>query len=153
MTPAIELCRQLAITITIHRYEHQAQYESYGLEAAEKLKVPPEQVFKTLIVSDGKSLYAALVPVTEWLNLKKPAKAVGVKKLEMAEPHLVEKKTGYVLGGVSPLAQKHLLPTWIDQSALEFSTMYVSAGKRGLEIEITPDDLGRLVQAKFTQLT
>ena len=127
---------------------------SYGLEAADKLGVSPAQVFKTLVVSlDGKQLAVGIVPVDCQLGLKQIAKAAGAKKAAMAAPEAVERSTGYVLGGVSPLGQKKRLPTFIDASAKAWPTLYVSAGRRGLEIELSPDDLAALSQGQFAALS
>lgn len=153
MTPAINIAKQARVNFTIHEYEHDPAAESYGEEAAEKLGANPAQVFKTLVVSlDGKDLAVGIVPVTAKLGLKQIAKAAGAKKATMADKQLVQRTTGYVLGGVSPLGQKKRLKTFIDQSAESFDTMYVSAGKRGLEIELAPTDLARLTQAQFAPL-
>lgn len=153
MTPAINIAKQARVNFTIHEYEHDPAAESYGEEAAEKLGANPAQVFKTLVVSlDGKDLAVGIVPVTAKLGLKQIAKAAGAKKATMADKQLVQRTTGYVLGGVSPLGQKKRLKTFIDQSAESFDTVYVSAGKRGLEIELAPTDLARLTQAQFAPL-
>jgi len=154
MTPAINLAKQRKIQHRIHEYEHDPAAESYGLEAAEKLGVPAEQVFKTLVVSlDDGRLAVGVVPVCEMLSMKLIAKAAGAKKAAMADKALVERSSGYVLGGVSPLGQKKKLPTYIDESAQNFATIYVSAGRRGLEIELAPADLSALLNAKFCPLT
>ena len=150
MTPAINTAKKAKISYTVHEYEHDAISESYGLEAAEKLGIAPEKVFKTLIVTDGKDLFVGIVPVSTQLNLKRMAKVVGVKKLSMADAKKVENTTGYVLGGVSPIGQKKPLQTVIDSSAQDFETINVSAGKRGLEIELSPTDLQNLTNAKFS---
>ena len=135
MTPAINAAKQARVNYTIHEYEHDPAAESYGEEAAEKIGANPAQVFKTLVVSlDGKDLAVGIVPVTAMLGLKQIAKAAGAKKALMADKQLVQRTTGYVLGGVSPLGQKKPLKTFIDQSAEGFETVFVSAGKRGLEI-------------------
>ncbi|HWK53909.1 MAG TPA: Cys-tRNA(Pro) deacylase [Hyphomicrobiales bacterium] len=154
MTPAIDLARKQRISHHVHAYEHDPASESYGLEAAEKLGVTPERVFKTLVVSlDNGKLAVGLVPVCALLNMKQIAKAARAKKAAMADKALVERSTGYVLGGVSPLGQKKRLPTYIDDSALGFPTLFVSAGRRGLEIELTPQDLCALTQGSFAPLT
>ncbi|HAC28987.1 MAG TPA: Cys-tRNA(Pro) deacylase, partial [Marinobacter hydrocarbonoclasticus] len=141
MTPAINAAKQARVNYTIHEYEHDPAAESYGEEAAEKIGANPAQVFKTLVVSlDGKDLAVGIVPVTAMLGLKQIAKAAGAKKALMADKQLVQRTTGYVLGGVSPLGQKKPLKTFIDQSAEDFETIFVSAGKRGLEIELAPAD-------------
>lgn len=153
MTPAINTARKAKISHQIHEYQHDASSESYGTEAAEKLGLSPEQVFKTLVVSlDGKALAVGVVPVAGKLNLKQIAKAAGAKKAAMADPVEVERSTGYVLGGVSPLGQKKRLATFIDASAQQFGTIHVSAGRRGLEIELSPDDLCRLTGARFAPI-
>ena len=153
MTPAINAAKQARVNYTIHEYEHDPAAESYGEEAAEKIGANPAQVFKTLVVSlDGKDLAVGVVPVTAMLGLKQIAKAAGAKKALMADKQLVQRTTGYVLGGVSPLGQKKPLKTFIDQSAEDFETIFVSAGKRGLEIELAPADLARLTQARFALL-
>ncbi|MDP2713696.1 Cys-tRNA(Pro) deacylase [Rheinheimera sp.] len=153
MTPAIELLRKHAINHQLHQYQHDAAAASYGLEAAEKLGLLPQQVFKTLVLSlDAKQLAVAVLPVDQLLSMKQVAKALGVKKAEMATAADVMRSSGYVLGGVSPLGQKKLLPTLIDSSAQQFATVYVSAGRRGLEIELSAEDLRRLLNAQFVPL-
>lgn len=150
MTPAIIMAEKANIEFSIHEYEHEASAESYGVEAAEKMGVAPERVFKTLVASTGdKTFGVAIVPVTGQLNLKSFARALSVKRAEMADPVDVERITGYVLGGVSPLGQKKRLATVIDASAQGFDTVFVSAGRRGLEIELAPGDLARLTSASY----
>ncbi len=142
MTPAINYAKKHKITFAIHKYTHDPAHESYGLEAAEKLAINPEQVFKTLVASlDNGEHAVAILPVTRMLNLKSFARACGVKKAVMADRAAVEKITGYVLGGVSPLGQKKRLKTIMDTSAARHKSIYVSAGRRGLEIELNPNDL------------
>jgi Cys-tRNA(Pro)/Cys-tRNA(Cys) deacylase len=115
--------------------------------------VPADRVFKTLVVSlDNKELAVGVVPVSSMLSMKRIAKAVGAKKAAMAAQADVERATGYVLGGVSPLGQKKRLKTIIDASAKNYSTIYVSAGRRGLEIELSPEDLGKLVNGIFADI-
>ncbi|XGA79255.1 Cys-tRNA(Pro) deacylase [Halomonas sp. CH40] len=153
MTPALEQARTAGIACTLHEYLHDPGAASYGLEAAEKLGLPPEQVFKTLIVKlDGKQLAVGILPVTQQLSLKQIAKAAGAKKAVMADPAEVERVTGYVLGGVSPLGQKKRLATFIDETAQQHATIHVSAGRRGLEIELAPGDLAALTDARFVPL-
>lgn len=153
MTPAITLAKQKRIAHRIHAYEHDPASESWGLEAAEKLGVAPERVFKTLVVSlDDGRLAVGVVPVSSLLNLKQIARAAGARKAAMADKALVERSSGYVLGGVSPLAQKKALPTFVDESALQFPTIHVSAGRRGLEIELAPQDLCALTRGQFAPL-
>ncbi len=153
MTPAVEVAKKAGIAFTTHSYEHDPQHESYGLEAAEKLGIPPTQVFKTLVVSrDGKGLAVGIVPVSMTLDLKAMAKALGAKKVVMADARSVERSTGYVLGGVSPLGQKRPLPTVIDASARSLSQLFVSAGRRGLEIALDPQDLCALLKGDFQEI-
>ncbi|MCP1315290.1 MULTISPECIES: Cys-tRNA(Pro) deacylase [unclassified Halomonas] len=154
MTPAINTARKANINFELLEYTHDSSAASYGLEAAEKLGLDPAQVFKTLVVElDGKTLAVAMVPVTHQLGLKQVAKAAGAKKAAMASPAAVERATGYVLGGVSPLGQKKRLASFIDDSARGFATLYVSAGRRGLEIALAPEALATLCQARFAPLT
>lgn len=153
MTPGINVVKKNKIPHTIHEYVHDASRQSYGLEAAEKTGADPERVFKTLVVKlNGKELAVGVVPVTSMLNMKRIAKAAGAKKAAMADKAEVERSTGYVLGGVSPLGQKKRLTTIIDSSAEHFPTIYVSAGRRGLEIELNPNDLKRLVNGVFADV-
>ncbi|MFD1216304.1 Cys-tRNA(Pro) deacylase [Microbulbifer celer] len=153
MTPAINTARKAKVPYTVHEYVHDAASESYGLEAAEKLSVAPERVFKTLVVKlDGRELGVAVLPVSAMLSMKQIARAAGAKKAIMADKTEVERTTGYVLGGVSPLGQKKRLKTFIDQTATGFTSIYISAGRRGLEIELPPEQLAELTGATFTAL-
>lgn len=153
MTPAIKLAQQNNIQHTIHEYQHDANHASYGEEASEKLGVPQGQVFKTLVIQlDTRALVVCVIPVSHTLNLKAAAKAANSKKAVMADKQDVQRSTGYVLGGVSPLGQKKRLLTLIDDSANNYDTIYVSAGKRGLEIELTPQDLHNLCSARFADI-
>lgn len=154
MTPAINLAKQHKIAYQIHQYQHDPNAASYGLEAAEKLNINAKQVYKTLVAElDKTQLVVAVLPVNKQLNLKLLAKAAGAKKAEMAQPDKVQRSTGYLLGGVSPLGQKKRLNSYICQTAQQHQTLFVSAGKRGLEIELHPRDLQTLIQAKFVELT
>lgn len=153
MTPAIERAKAAKITFQIHEYEHDPAADSYGEEAAEKLGVASDRVFKTLVVSYGAGdLAVAVLPVSRQLNLKQFAKAIGAKKAAMADRAVAERATGYVLGGVSPIGQKKALTTVIDGSAEPLDTIYVSAGRRGLEIELSPADLSALTRGKFAPI-
>lgn len=153
MTPAINMAKKHQVTHTIHQYQHDPASEAYGLEAAEKLNIDKNRVFKTLVVSiDSRTLAVAIIPVANKLSLKAMAKALNVKKVAMALPADVERSTGYVLGGVSPLGQKKLLATVIDDSGAEFDTIFVSAGKRGMEIELSFNDLKSLTKAKSIEI-
>lgn len=153
MTPAIQLAKKADISFYVHEYTHDPGHESYGLEAAQKMGVSPEQVFKTLVVAlDTKVLAVAIVPVDRQLSMKQIARAAGARKATMAAAADVQRSTGYVLGGVSPLAQKKRLATFIDESARQFDAVFVSAGRRGLEIELKPEDLCQLTSGKFAAL-
>lgn len=154
MTPGINAAKKAKISYTLHKYDHDPASESYGTEAAQKMGIPGEQVFKTLVVSlDNGKLAVGVIPVTAMMNMKRMAKASGAKKAAMATPSDVARSTGYVLGGVSPLGQKKRLDTIIDTSAQNFSTIYVSAGRRGLEIELAPSDLQKLTRGTFESIT
>jgi Cys-tRNA(Pro)/Cys-tRNA(Cys) deacylase len=154
MTPAIDYLVKNKLKHQVLDYQHDATAQSYGLEAVTKLNLPEQQVFKTLIVSTEKQqLVVAIIPVPCKLNLKSVAKSLGCKKITMAEPTIVERSTGYILGGVSPLGQKKRLTTIIDSSALEHGTIYVSAGKRGVEIGLCPNVLITQLNAKTSSLT
>lgn len=153
MTPAVNLAKKLKLDYQLHEYQHDPSAESYGLEAADKLGLPPEHVFKTLVVAtESDKLAVAILPVIATLNFKKMAKAMGCKKVQMADPKVVERSSGYVLGGVSPLGQKKRLPTVIHESAQQLTTMHVSGGRRGLEIELPPAQLAQALTAKFTDI-
>ena len=150
MTPAINCLKKAKIKYQIHQYEHDANSKAYGEEAAEKLNIPFDQIFKTLVISvDNKNLSVALVPVSKQLDLKAFVKVIGSKRAKMADKKEVERTTGYILGGVSPIGQKKKLITIIDSSALKFNTIYVSAGRRGMQIELSPKDLGSQTNAAF----
>ncbi len=160
MTPAINLAKQRGLDYRLHEYAHDSNAASFGLEAAEKLGVDVTQVFKTLVVmTDADVLAVAILPVDKTLNFKKMAKVLSVnkmlvcKKVQMADPKQVERSTGYVLGGVSPLGQKKRLPTVIDESAQTHSTIYISGGRRGLEIELPPAQLATTLTARFASIT
>jgi len=150
MTPALDLLKKVRAEHQVHSYEHDPKTASYGLEAAEKLGLAPAQVFKTLLVSSEKGeLLVAVVPVVGSLDLKSLAQAAGVKKVEMADPVAAQRSTGYLLGGISPLGQKKRLRTIIEQSAQGVATIFVSAGRRGLEVELAPAVLAEHTQAIF----
>lgn len=150
MTPAIVLARSAGIDFEIHEYSHDAGSGGYGEEAASKLQVDPARVFKTLVTRlDTGALAVGIVPVSAQLNLKRMAQAAGAKKATLAQARDVERSTGYVLGGVSPLGQKKALKTVIDNSAIHAETIFVSAGRRGLEIELAATDLAELTKGTF----
>ena len=153
MTPAITSAEKSSVTYTIHEYPHDPDSTSYGAEAAAKLGVPEHRVFKTLVAQlDDGSLAVAVVPVAHKLNMKLLARALGAKKAVLAAADKVQRATGYVLGGISPLGQKRALPTLVDASASALDTVFVSAGRRGLEIELQPTDLLALAGASFAEL-
>ncbi len=142
MTPAIEQLKKSRIKFDVLSYEHDVNNTNYGLEAVEKLNLNSAQVFKTLVLETSEQqLIVAVTPVNQQINLKQFAKLCAVKKVMLAEPQKVQASTGYILGGVSPLGQKKRLKTYIHSSALDFDTIYISAGKRGLEVKLSPNDL------------
>lgn len=154
MTSAIRTAESAGIEFSIHRYEHDANADSFGQEAAEKLGVSPNRLFKTLIAQiDGKQLVMTLIPVAARLDLKKLAALMKGKKAELAAPAAAERATGYVVGGISPFGQKRRLPAVIDESTLGLETVHVSAGRRGLEIALAPADLVRLAGATVVAIT
>lgn len=152
MTPAISVASKAGIAFTVHEFVHDQSQDSYGLEAASKLNVSADRVFKTLIVNVGHELAVGIIPVSTMLNMKSMARVLGAKKAAMADKADVERSTGYVLGGVSPLGQKKQLRTIIDVTALSHSTIFVSAGRRGLEIELRAHDLERITRAEFADI-
>lgn len=147
-TPATVALTQAKVPFEVHAYDHDAAAQSYGTEAAEAMGIPPQRVFKTLLADVDGKLTVAVVPVSGQLDLKALASAVGGKKAAMADPSAAERATGYVLGGISPLGQRKKLPTVIDESALDHETVFCSAGRRGLEVELAPADLVRLTSAR-----
>lgn len=159
MTPAINLLKKQKIKFNIHQYEHDTNETHYGQEAISKLdpklNIVAGQIFKTLIVrlnGDNKTLAVCVLPVNSHLNLKKVAKLLNCKKIDLADPNIAQKTTGYLIGGISPLGQKNQLPTLIDSTAKQFTTMFISGGRRGLEIEISPLDLSNFLHAQFVEI-
>ncbi|QNP73241.1 Cys-tRNA(Pro) deacylase [Streptomyces roseirectus] len=146
-TPATVALTAAGVSYTVHAYDHDPAHPSYGEEAAEAMGVSPERVFKTLVADVDGALTVAVVPVAGTLDLKALANAVGGKKAAMADPALAERTTGYVRGGISPLGQRKRLPTVLDSSANAHPTICVSAGRRGLEVELSPTDLTTLTDA------
>ena len=150
MTPAIALLEKQKIKFEILSYEHDANNGHYGLEAVEKLNLNSDQVFKTLVLETHEGeLIVAITPVSQQVNLKQLAKVAKTKKMALAAPQKVNVSTGYILGGVSPIGQKKRLKTYIHSSASEFEIIYVSAGKRGLELKLAIDDIAELTKATF----
>ncbi|BBW93597.1 MULTISPECIES: Cys-tRNA(Pro) deacylase [Pseudoalteromonas] len=150
MTPAIALLEKQKIKFEILSYEHDANNGHYGLEAVEKLNLNSDQVFKTLVLETHEGeLIVAITPVSQQVNLKQLAKVAKTKKMALAAPQKVNASTGYILGGVSPIGQKKRLKTYIHSSASEFEIIYVSAGKRGLELKLAIDDIAELTKATF----
>lgn len=154
MTPAIVLLNQHAIDFALHEYEHQPDAKDYGLEAVTALNLSADQVFKTLVCElIPFELAVAVVPVSSRLNLKAFARAAGSKKASLADPKQVETATGYILGGISPLAQKKPLRSFLDDTAQNHSTIFISAGRRGLEIEIAPKALLALTRGQLAPIS
>ncbi|MFT6753478.1 MAG: Cys-tRNA(Pro)/Cys-tRNA(Cys) deacylase [Candidatus Azotimanducaceae bacterium] len=153
MTPGIELVKNAGVFYIIHEYQHDATNTSFGLEALEKMGVDSKRIFKTLLVKSEKDeLIVGIIPVLEQLSMKQIAKATASKKASMADKALVQRSTGYVLGGVSPLGQKRLHVTILDSSAIDHETIFVSAGRRGMEIELQAKDLILLTKGKLFDL-
>ncbi len=146
-TPATALLARQKVAFELHPYGHDPRSRSYGAEAAEALGAPPGQLFKTLVVSVDGRLAVGVVPVGGSLDLKAIAAALGGKKATMAEPAAAERATGYVTGGISPLGHRSRLPVVVDASARDWDTVYVSAGRRGRQVSLAPDDLVRVANA------
>lgn len=152
-TPATVALAKARVPFTVHPYDHDPSAPSYGLEAADVLGLPAERVFKTLLAQIDDRLVVAVVPVSGNLDLKALAAALGGKRATMADPGVAERTTGYVVGGISPLGQRKALPTVVDETALEFETVYVSGGRRGLDIGLAPSELVRLTRASTAAIT
>ena len=159
-TPATAALTRAKIDFTVHTYEHDPAASSYGLEAATALGLDPERVFKTLLASVDPStgsggptrLVVAIVPVSGQLDLKAVAAAVEGKKAAMADPRDAERVTGYVVGGISPIGQKKALPTVLDSSATRHETVFVSGGRRGMDLELSPGDLVAVTRATLAAI-
>ena len=151
-TPAVAAVVRAGVAHTVHEVGHDPTVTAYGKEAAGALGVEPGRVFKTLVASVDGKLVVAVVPVTGELSLKALAAAVGAKTAEMAEAATAERATGYVVGGISPIGQKRHLPTLVDVSAARWGTIFVSGGRRGLELELVPSDLVRLTNGRLAAI-
>ncbi|XOB63346.1 Cys-tRNA(Pro) deacylase [Campylobacterota bacterium DY0563] len=154
MTPAINLLKKNKIKFDIHKYDHDPANTDFGKEAVEKLNLDSNRVFKTLLTQlTPKELVVCVIPVSKMLSLKDVASTFSVKKAQMANKDEAQKVTGYLLGGISPLGQKKRLKTIIEKSAFDFETIYISGGKRGLDIELNPNDLKKLLSAKSEKIS
>ena len=152
-TPATALLAREKVPHTLHPYDHDPRAEAYGDEAAAALGIDPSRIFKTLIATVEGRLVCAVVPVAGRLDLKALAAAVGGgKRAELADPAVAARATGYVVGGISPLGHRSRIPVVIDESATEFETVFVSAGKRGLQVQLAPGDLARISGATLARI-
>jgi Cys-tRNA(Pro)/Cys-tRNA(Cys) deacylase len=151
-TPATLRLQRDGVSFVAHAYDHDPRAAAYGLEAAEKLGVEPARVFKTLLAVVDGALAVGIVPVAHQLDLKALAAALGGKRAEMADPAVAERKTGYVVGGISPIGQKSALPTVLDESAILCETVLVSGGRRGLDLELSPDDLIAVTSGRYAPI-
>ncbi|OAV59849.1 Cys-tRNA(Pro) deacylase [Enteractinococcus helveticum] len=153
-TPALQLLLDADIWHRVYTYDHKASDQGFGLEAAEKLQIAPERIYKTLLVeSSERKLANAVVAVADMLNLKRLAAALGTKRVEIANPNLAQQKTGYVLGGISPLGQKTQLPLVVDTSVKHHETIWVSGGRRGLSVEMRTDDFLSITAATVADIS
>jgi Cys-tRNA(Pro)/Cys-tRNA(Cys) deacylase len=153
VTPAIAQAEAAGIDFSVHEFEG-GSGRGFGARASEALGLPAERVFKTLVAKlDGARLVVAILPVAAQLDLKRLAAAAGAKRATMAASREAERSTGYVIGGISPLGQRHPLPTFLDEAALGFPTIYVSGGRRGLELELAPSALLELCKGKAVRLS
>ncbi len=151
-TPATQLLGKQKIAFTLHPYDHDPRAEAYGDEAAAALGVDTTRIFKTLIALVDAKLVCGVVPVSARLDVKALAAAVGGKRATMADPAAAARATGYVVGGISPIGQKSRLPVVVDASAEHFDTVFVSAGRRGLQVELAPADLASAANARFAPI-
>lgn len=151
-TPATALLQRSGVAFTLHSYRHDPRATEFGAEAAEQLGVDPARLFKTLIAAVDDALACAVVPVAGRLDVKAFAATLGGKRADLADPKAAARSTGYVLGGISPLGQRTVLRTVVDASAATFPTVFVSAGKRGLQVELAPADLVRLTGAALADI-
>ena len=151
-TPATTALTRLGLAFQVHPYDQDPAAASYGLEAAAALSVPAAQVFKTLLVEGDRGLAVGVVPVDRQLDLKAVAAALGLKKVAMAQPADAERSSGMVVGGISPIGQRKALPTVVDESVMAFERVYVSGGRRGLDISLAPADLVSATGARVTPI-
>ncbi|WP_353810144.1 Cys-tRNA(Pro) deacylase [Agromyces sp. SYSU T00194] len=151
-TPATVALDAAGIAYTARPYDHDPRTQAFGLEAAEALGVEPERVFKTLLADVDGELVVGIVPVSGQLDLKALAAAVGGKKARMADPAAAERRTGYVVGGISPIGQRTPAPTVLDETAILFETVLVSGGRRGFDLELAPDDLLAVTGARYAAI-
>jgi Cys-tRNA(Pro)/Cys-tRNA(Cys) deacylase len=154
-TPATAALAAAGLHHVLHPYEHDPSSTDYGKEAAAALGVDTLQIFKTLVVDIGSGrpeLAVGVVPVAGMLDLKAIAKELGAKKAVLADPKAASLSSGYIVGGISPIAQKNPLPTLIDETAQLFDTIFVSAGKRGLQVELAPGDLAAITGGRFADI-
>lgn len=151
-TPATVALNAAGIPFTPHTYRHDPAAANYGLEAATALGLDPQRVFKTLLAEVEGRLVVGIVPVTGLLDLKALAAAVGAKRATMADPRVAERRTGYVVGGISPIGQRTRHDTVIDETAQLWDTVYVSGGRRGFDLELAPADLAAVTGARFAAL-
>ena len=152
MTPAVVALQAAGVPFTVHEYEHDPAVRNFGLEAATVLGLDPDQVFKTLLVTADGEPAVAIVPVSCQLSLKAVGGALGRKRVEMCDPAIAQRVTGYVLGGISPFGQRKQLPTVIDETAELYDTIYVSGGRRGLDLGVAPTDLLALLGARVSDI-
>ncbi len=154
MTPAINLLKKNKCDFKIHKYDHDPSCTNFGLEAAQKLGLDENRVYKTLLVElNLKELVVGIIPVNCSMSLKNIASALKVKSAKMADKQEAQKVTGYLLGGISPFGQKKRLRTVVDETAFSFETIYVSGGKRGLDIEVSADNISKLLNTVTYKIT
>lgn len=151
-TPATVALEKAGVTFTVHAYDHDPRSASYGLEAADALGLDPDAVFKTLLAEVDGELVVAVVPVSGQLDLKALASAVGGKRAALADPAVAERTTGYVVGGISPIGQRRRLRTVVDESASVRPAVYVSGGRRGVDLGLDPADLVRVLDAQVARI-
>jgi Cys-tRNA(Pro)/Cys-tRNA(Cys) deacylase len=152
VTPAVDALTAAGVAFTVHEYDHDPAVTRFGLEAATALGLDPDQVLKTLLVTAEGAQAVAVVPVSCTLSLKAVGAALGRKRVEMCDPAVAQRVTGYVLGGISPFGQRKRLPTVVDETVELYDTVYVSGGRRGLDLGVAPSDLVRLLDATVADI-